>query len=116
MAEKVYLTADQYVVKCLEDKEQEITELNEKYDDLLQRFVTLKAELKIFEELKARFECKVTTNKNGYEINYNPNHGDYGQTLMYSWELHPSKQSKEFQNLLDILCLTLPKLDEEKED
>ena len=39
MAEKVYLTSDQYVVKLLEEKEQEIVKLNEKYDDLLKRFV-----------------------------------------------------------------------------
>ena len=41
MAEKVYLTADQYVVKCLEDKEQEIAKLNEKYDAFVKKYGVL---------------------------------------------------------------------------
>ena len=51
MAEKVYLTSDQYVVKLLEEKEQEIVKLNEKYDDLLKRFVILQGENKKFDQL-----------------------------------------------------------------
>ena len=117
MAEKVYLTADQYVVKCLEEKDQEIAKLNEKYDELLARFVKLQAENRKFEQFKSNFECKITTSKNGYEINYNPTHGNYGQTVMYSWELDPEKQDSKFQDLLNALGLKLPKLEEtEKEE
>ena len=118
MAEKVYLTADQYVVKCLEEKDQQIAKQEEKYDDLLARFVKLQAKLKELDELKAMFECKVTINKNGFEINYNPEHNKYGHTIMYSWELEPEKQSDEFKSLLNILGLELPKLEleDKKED
>ena len=119
MAEKVYLTSDQLVVKLLGEREEEITKLNERYDELLKKFVTLQAELKIFEELKSRFECKLTTNKCGYEINYNPDHSDYGQTVLYCWELDPAKIETKFQDLLDILCLSLPQVEsneEKKED
>lgn len=115
MAEKVYLTSDQLVVKLLGEREEEITKLNERYDELLKKFVTLQAELKIFEELKSRFECKLTTNKCGYEIDYNPEHNSYGQTVLYCWELDPAKIEPKFQNLLDILCLSLPQVESNKE-
>ena len=114
---KVYLTSDQFVVKLLGEREEQLAKLEEKYDDLVAKHVKLQAQLKAFEELKSNFECKLTTNGNGYEINYNPTHGNYGQTIMYSWELDPANQDSKFQDLLDVLGLKLPKLEEtEKEE
>lgn len=105
MAEKVYLTADQYVVKCLEDKEQEIAKLNEKYDDLLKRFVTLQAENKKFEQLKKWFSLEETSTGNGYQIAVRDD-GHYKSTIAYCW--NKEEPDQEFLDLLDLLGLKLP--------
>lgn len=106
MAEKVYLTADQYVVKCLEDKEQEIAKLNEKYDDLLKRFVTLQAENKKFEQLKKWFKLEETSTGNGYQITVRDEDGHYLNTAAYCWDKQNPDQ--KFVDLLDLLGLKLP--------
>lgn len=105
MAEKVYLTADQYVVKCLEDKEQEIAKLNEKYDDLFKRFVILQGENKKFEELKKMFSLEETSTGNGYQITLYYN-GSYQGTIAYCWDKNDIPQ--EFLELLEIFGLDLP--------
>ena len=106
--EKQVLTADQYVVKLLGDREKELTKLQDKYDELLKRHVKLQVQLEQVATFKARFTCDLTISKTGYSINY---HIDNTTTtsLMYSWELDPNNQPKEFQELLDILGLELPK-------
>ena len=111
--EKTILTADQYVVKLLGDKENELTKLQERYDELLKKFVKLQVELEKSASFKARFTCDLTLSTTGYSINY---HNDDNTTtsLMYSWELDPNKQTKEFQDLLDFLGLTLPELPKEE--
>ena len=113
MKEKVYLTADQYVVKCLEDKEQEIAKLNEKYDDLLKRFVTLQTENKKFERLKNWFSLEETSSGNGYQIAIKDDDDCYIGALAYCWDKR--NPSQHFINLLGIFGLELPK-EEEKEN
>lgn len=106
--EKTILTADQYVVKLLGDKENELTKLQERYDELLKKFVKLQVELEKFASFKARFTCDLTVSTTGYSINYH-NDNNTPTSLMYSWELDPNNQSQEFQELLDLLGLELPK-------
>lgn len=105
MAEKVYLTADQYVVKCLEDKEQEIAKLNEKYDDLLKRFVTLQAENKKFEQLKKMFSLEETSTGNGYQIVVRDD-GNYKSTLAYCW--NKEEPDQKFLDLLELIGIKFP--------
>ena len=106
MAEKVYLTADQYVVKCLEDKEKEIAKLNEKYDDLLAKFVKLQAENKKFERLKNWFKLEETSTGNGYQIVVRDGNGRYLNTAAYCW--NKENPDQEFLDLLDLLGLEFP--------
>lgn len=106
MAEKVYLTADQYVVKCLEDKEQEIAKLNEKYDDLLARFVKLQAENKKFEELKKMFSLEETSTGNGYQLVVRDEDGHYTSTLAYCWRKEEPEQ--KFLDLLELVGIKFP--------
>ncbi len=106
MAEKVYLTADQYVVKCLEDKEQEIAKQNEKYDDLLARFVKLQAENKKFERLKKWFKLEETSTGNGYQIVVRDENDRYLNTAAYCW--NKENPDQEFLDLLDLLGLEFP--------
>ena len=105
MAEKVYLTSDQYVVKLLEEKEQEIVKLNEKYDDLLKRFVILQGENKKFDQLKKWFTLEETTSGNGYQIAVRDSDGHYIGTVAYSWDKENPDQ--KFLDLLDLLGLSL---------
>lgn len=107
MAEKVYLTADQYVVKCLEDKEQEIAKLNEKYDDLLKRFVVLQVENKKFEELKKWFSLEETSTGNGYQLVFRYADGYCKDTLAYCW--NKENPDKEFLDLLELVGIEFPK-------
>ena len=106
MAEKVYLTSDQYVVKLLGDKEQEIAKLNEKYDDLLKKFVALQVENKNYEELKKWFSVEETTTGQGYQITIRDEDGNYQSTLAYCW--NKEEPSPDFLKLLDLIGLTLP--------
>jgi len=101
MAEKVYLTADQYVVKCLEEKDQEIAKLNEKYDDLLKRFVTLQAENKKFEQLKKWFSLEETSTGNGYQLAVRDEDGHYTSTIAYCWD--KERPDQKFLDLLDLV-------------
>ena len=106
MAEKVYLTSDQYVVKCLEDKEKEIAKLNEKYDDLFAKFVVLQAESKKFERLKKWFKLEETSTGNGYQIVVRDEDGHYLNTAAYCW--NKEEPDQEFKDLLDLLGLEFP--------
>lgn len=105
MAEKVYLTADQYVVKCLEEKEQEIVKLNEKYDDLLKKFLNLKGKAEKLENLKEWFRVEETSSGNGYQIAVRDSDGHYIGTVAYSWDKENLDQ--KFLDLLDLLGLSL---------
>lgn len=107
VAEKVYLTSDQYVVKLLGDKEQEIAKLNKKYDDLLKKFVALQDENKKYEELKKRFSVEETTEGQGYKIIIKDEDGNYQSTFAYCWD--KEEPSPDFLKLLDLIGLTLPK-------
>ena len=106
MAEKVCLTADQYVVKCLEDKEKEIAKLNEKYDDLLARFVKLQAENKKFEELKKLFSLEETSTGNGYQLVVRDEDGHYTSTLAYCW--NKEEPDQKFLDLLELVGIKFP--------
>ena len=106
MAEKVYLTSDQYVVKLLEEKEQEIVKLNEKYDDLLKRFVVLQGENKKIDQLKKWFNLEETTSGNGYQIAVRDENGHYIGTVAYCWDKENPDQ--KFLDLLDLLGLKFP--------
>lgn len=106
MAEKVYLTSDQYVVKCLEDKEKEIAKLNEKYYDLLAKFVVLQAESKKFERLKKWFKLEEASTGNGYQIVVRDEDGHYLNTAAYCW--NKEEPDQEFKDLLDLLGLEFP--------
>ena len=106
MAEKVYLTSDQYVVKLLEEKEQEIVKLNEKYDDLLKRFVVLQGENKKFERLKNWFKLEETSTGNGYQIVVIDENNHYLNTVAYCWDKENPDQ--KFLDLLDLLGLEFP--------
>ena len=103
---EIYLTADQYVVKCLEEKEEEISKLNKKYDDLLKKFVTLQADSKKIDELKKLFKLEDTSSGNGYQIAVRDEDGDYLGSIAYCW--NKENLSQHFINLLDILGLELP--------
>lgn len=106
MAEKVYLTSDQYVVKLLEEKEQEIVKLNEKYDDLLKKFLNLKGKAEKLENLKEWFRVEETTSGNGYQIAVRDSDGHYIGTVAYSWDKENPDQ--KFLDLLDLLGLEFP--------
>ena len=110
--ESKVLHADQYVVKLLGDKENELTKLQERYDELLKRFVVLQVELDKFTKIKEMFVCEPTINENGYSINFKD--GNCRTSLKYSWQLDPNDQPREFQELLDLLGLELPKIKENK--
>ena len=105
MAEKVYLTSDQYVVKLLEEKEQEIVKLNEKYDELLKKFLTLQGENKKFDQLKNWFRLEETSTGNGYQITVRDEDGHYLNTAAYCWDKENPDQ--KFLDLLDLLGLSL---------
>ena len=106
MAEKVYLTSDQYVVKLLEEKEQEIVKLNEKYDDLLKRFVILQGENKKFDQLKKWFKLEETSTGNGYQVTVRDEDGHYLNTAAYCW--NKENPDQKFLDLLDLLGLEFP--------
>lgn len=106
MAEKVYLTSDQFVVKLLGEKEEQIAKLNEKYDDLLAKFVVLQAESKKFERLKKWFKLEETSTGNGYQIVVRDEDGHYLNTAAYCW--NKEEPDQEFKDLLDLLGLEFP--------
>ena len=106
MAEKVYLTADQYVVKCLEEKAQQIAKLEEKYDDLLAKYAKLQVENKKYEELKKLFSLEETSTGNGYQIVVRDEDGHYTSTLAYCWSKEEPEQ--EFLDLLEIVGIEFP--------
>ena len=106
MAEKVYLTADQYVVKCLEEKDEEIAKLNERYDDLLAKFVKLQAENKKFEQLKQWFSLEETTTGNGYQLVVRDEDGHYKNTIAYCWDKEQPDQ--KFLDLLELVGIKFP--------
>ena len=110
--EKQVLHADQYVVKLLGERENEIAKLQDKYDELLKRFVVLQVELDKFTKVKEMFVCEPTVTGNGYSINFKD--GNCRTSLKYSWQLDPSDQPRDFQELLDLLGLELPKVKENK--
>ena len=112
MAEKVYLTSDQYVVKLLQQKEQELYDLNEKYNELLARFVKLQVENKKFEQVKQWFSLEETKLGSGYQLLVRDDDGEFRNTVAYCWNKKEPK--KEFLELLELLGLSLPK--EPKED
>ena len=105
MAEKVYLTADQYVVQQLEKKEREINELNEKYDDLLKRFVFLQTENKKYEEIKKWFSIKETSTGNGYQLVVRDEDG-HTSTLAYCW--NKEEPDQKFLDLLELIGIKFP--------
>lgn len=108
MAEKLYLTADQFVVKCLEDSEQEIARLNDKYDELLKKYVSLQNDIKRYEQLKQMFELQETLSQNGYQIVIKD---AQGLNLMVSYCFDKENPEPEFLDLLDLLGMELPKGD-----
>lgn len=103
---EIYLTADQYVVKCLEEKEEEISKLNKKYDDLLKRFVTLQTENKKFDELKKLFSLENTTTDNGYQIAVRDEEGRYTGTIAYCW--NKEEPDQKFLDLLELVGIEFP--------
>lgn len=108
MAEKLYLTADQFVVKCLEDSEQEIARLNDKYDELLKKYVSLQNDIKRYEQLKQKFELEETLSQNGYQIVIKD---AQGLNLMLAYCFDKENPEPEFLDLLDLLGMELPKGD-----
>ena len=107
MAEKIYLTSDQYVVKALQEREQEIVKLNEKYDELLKKFLVLQRETFKFEEVKKWFSLQETATGNGYQVVVRDYNGHYSNTVAYCW--NKNNPEKEFLDLLELLGLELPK-------
>lgn len=107
MAEKVYLTSDQYVVKLLGEREEEIAKLNEKYDDLLKRFVVLQVENKKNEELKKTFSLEETALEGGYQLVFRYADGYCKNTLAYCW--NKENPDKEFLDLLELVGIEFPK-------
>lgn len=106
MAEKVYLTADQYVVKCLEDKEQEIAKLNEKYDDLFARYVKLQVEDKKFAQVKQWFSLEETSTGSGYQLVVRGEDGHYTSAIAYCWNKEEPEQ--KFLDLLELVGINFP--------
>ena len=106
MAEKVYLTSDQYVVKLLSEKEEEIAKLNEKYDDLLKRFVTLQVENKKYEELKKWFSLEETSTRDGYQLVIGDVDSYCKDTIAYCW--NKEKPEQEFLDLLELVGIEFP--------
>ena len=106
MAEKVYLNADQYVVKCLEEKDQQIAKLEEKYDDLLAKYVKLQVEDKKFEELKRLFSLEETSTGNGYQLVVRVEDGHYISTLAYCW--NKEEPDQKFLDLLELVGIKFP--------
>ena len=106
MAEKVYLTSDQYVVQQLEKKEREINELNEKYDDLLKRFVFLQTEDKKYEEIKKWFSLEETSTGNGYQVVVKERDGNCGYSIAYCW--NKEEPDQKFLDLLELVGIKFP--------
>ncbi len=106
MAEKVYLTADQYVVKCLEEKEQEIAKLNEKYDDLLKRLVTLQVENQKYVALKRLFSLEETSSGNGYQIVVIDDEYDSKYPVAFCW--NKENPDQKFLDLLELIGIEFP--------
>lgn len=106
MAEKVYLTSDQYVVKLLGEREEEIAKLNEKYDDLLKRFVVLQVENKKFAQVKQWFSLEETSTGNGYQIVVRDEDGHYTSTLAYCW--NKEEPDQKFLDLLELIGIKFP--------
>lgn len=107
MPEKIYLSADQYVVKKLEEREQEIALLNNKYDELLGKYLKTQAENKKFETIKHLFKVEETEINEGWKIAIYDKRGDYSCTVAYCW--NKENPEPEFLDLLDLLGLELPK-------
>lgn len=107
MEEKIYLTSDQYVVKLLGEREQEIAKLNEKYDDLLKRFVVLQVKEKKFEQVKQMFTLEETSSGDGYQIAVRDDDGRFQTSIAYCW--NKKEPNQRFLELLDLLGLELPK-------
>ena len=106
MAEKVYLTADQYVVKCLEEKDQQIAKLEEKYDELLARFVKLQAENRKFAQVKQWFSLQETATGNGYQLVVRDEDGRFLNTIAYCWNKEEPEQ--KFLDLLELVGIEFP--------
>ena len=106
MAEKVYLTADQYVVKCLEEKDQQIAKLEEKYDDLLAKYVKLQVEDKKFAQVKQWFSLEETSTGSGYQLVVKDYNGRYSNTVAYCW--NKEKPEQEFLDLLELVGIKFP--------
>ena len=106
MAEKVYLTSDQYVVKLLQQKEQELYDLNEKYNELLARFVKLQVENKKFEQVKQWFSLEETSTGNGYQIIVRDEDGNYTSTLAYCW--NKEEPDQKFLDLFELIGIKFP--------
>ena len=106
MAEKVYLTSDQYVVKLLQQKEQELYDLNERYNDLLARFVKLQVENKKFEQVKQWFSLEETSTGSGYQLVVKDYNGRYSNTVAYCWNKEQPEQ--EFLDLLELVGIKFP--------
>ena len=111
------LTASQYVVWLLQEKEKELSERNEKYDELLKEY--LKANLELtqtkekLEKIRKFFKVEFNAGENtGYNIQVLDVKGNYETTLAYSWEINPKKQEQDFLDLLDLFGLELPKKEE----
>lgn len=94
------------MVKLLEEKEQEIVKLNEKYDDLLKRFVILQGENKKFDQLKKWFNLEETTSGNGYQIVVRDEDNRYVSSVAYCW--NKENPDQKFLDLLDLLGLEFP--------
>ena len=106
MADIVYLTSDQLVVKMLGEREEEIKKLNEKYDDLLAKYVKLQDEDKKFAQVKQWFSLEETTTGNGYQLVVKDYSGRYSNTVAYCWNKEQPEQ--EFLDLLELVGIEYP--------
>lgn len=107
MEEKVYLTSDQYVVKLLGDKEKEIAKLNEKYDELLKRFVVLQAKNDKLQKIQKCFHIEKTLGGKGYQIVFRKTDNTY--VGLYAMCFDGKSPDQEFLDALDLFGLQLPK-------
>lgn len=111
------MSASQYVVWLLQEKEKELAEQQEKYDELLKEYLKVNLEntqnKEKLEKIRKFFKVEFNVGENtGYHIQVLDLKGNYETTLAYSWESNPNKQEQEFLDLLDLFGLELPKKEE----
>ena len=106
MAEKVYLTSDQYVVKLLQQKEQELDDLNERYNNLIKKFIDSQSAIRKYEEVKSMFALEETSSGNGYQVVVKERDGNCSYSIAYCW--NKEKPNQEFLDLLELLGIKFP--------